>query len=100
MIKHIVMFRLHDEAEGVEKKENAIAIKNLLDQLPSKISQIRDYEVGINIKKSDRASDLVLISSFDSLIDLNDYINHNEHQKALEFVNKRISEVRAIDYEL
>lgn len=94
------MFRLHENAENANKNKNAKAIKNLLDELPSKISQIKGYEVGINIKKSDRASDLVLTSTFDSISDLNDYINHEEHQKALEFVKKRTSEIRAVDYKV
>ena len=33
MIKHIVMFKFKDEAEGKTKRENAVIAKNMLDSL-------------------------------------------------------------------
>ena len=98
-IRHIVLFRLDDFAEGASKEKNLFKMKELLETLPSKIPQIREYEVGINLKPSKRASDISLTSSFDSLEDLEIYIEHSEHQKVAEFVLKVRSESRVIDYE-
>ena len=56
MIKHIVFFRLQDEAEGHTKLENAQIIKEGLLSLREKIDVLVSEEVGINIpnaKKTD-----------------------------------------------
>jgi hypothetical protein len=100
MIKHIVMFKLKDEAEGNRKEENARKIKEILDALPKKISQIKLYEVGINISESPSAADLCLVSGFQSVDDLNKYRVHPDHQKALDFILKVIDESRVVDYEI
>ena len=100
MIKHVVMFKLKDEAEGFTKSENAKKIKELLDSLPAKISEIRGYEVGINIKDSERAYDICIYSTFDSMESLKSYIEHPEHQKAVEFILPRRSESKSCDYEV
>ena len=98
MIKHIVTFRLFDFAEGATKADNAIKIKNLLSGLPAKIEQIRSYEIGMNEIQSERAADLILISTFDNYDDMTTYLNHPEHQKCVEFVNKVRSESRFVDF--
>ena len=98
MLRHIVMFRLSDQAEGKTKEENAKKIKKVLDKLPEKIEQIREYEVGINISESDSAADLVLISSFESEDELGTYRVHPDHIEALEFIKRVVSESRVVDY--
>ena len=60
MIKHIVMWKLKDEAEGNSKDENAKIIKNSLEDLKGKINEIVDIEVGIDVNKSEQAYDVVL----------------------------------------
>ena len=99
MIKHIVMFRLKDFAEGVDKKENARKIKAMLDELPTKMEEIKHYEIGVNITDSERASDIVVISSFDSMEALKAYSQHPEHIKAVEFIKKVNLESRVVDFE-
>ncbi len=100
MIKHIVMFRLKEEAEGNSKAVNAKKIKDILDALPHKIQQIKLYEVGINFAVSPSAADLVLISGFISVKELDEYRKHPAHQKALDFILKVIDESSVVDYEV
>lgn len=100
MIKHIVMWRLKDSADGASKQENAKNLKNYLEALKDKIREIRHIEVGINISGSDAASDVVLYSEFDSIEDLEAYQKHPEHQKIVSFVNEIRSERRVVDYEV
>jgi Stress responsive A/B Barrel Domain len=100
MIKHIVMWRLFDFAEGNTKKENALKLKEKLISLPDKIPQIKKMEVGINVDGTDAASDVVLYCEFDSLEDLKAYQIHPEHQKVVGFLNKVRSEKRGVDYEV
>jgi hypothetical protein len=100
MIKHIVMIKLQDEAEGETKAVNALKIKELLYTLPQIIEEIVDYEVGINIGESPRAYDICLISSFKSFDDLHKYLKHEAHLKVVEFVDKRRMDTKTVDFEV
>ena len=79
MVKHIVMWKLKEEAEGKTKKENAEIIKSSLEGLKNKISEIVEIEVGINWNDSDAAYDVVLYSVFNTREDLDSY-QVNPHQ--------------------
>lgn len=99
MIKHVVMWKLKEEAEGATKAENARKIKQMLEELPDKIPQLKSLEVGINILDSDAAYDAVLITKFDSVEDGRIYQNHPEHQKVSQFVSKVRLARTVVDYE-
>ena len=99
MIRHVVMFRFLDEAEGKSKEENLIKAKQLLEILPSKIKEIKFYEVGIGKQMTAASCDLCLISGFDTWEDLNVYREHPEHRKVVDFINSVRSEVFSSDYE-
>ncbi len=99
MIRHIVMFRLKEEAEGADKSENAAKIKQILEKLPPEIEEIKFYQVGVNFADSPAASDLVLVSDFASVEELNSYRGHPKHVQALEFIKKVVSETRVADIE-
>ncbi len=100
MLKHIVMFRLKDSAEGHSKAENARKLKILLEALKEKIPVIKCLEVGMNVGKSASASDIVLYSEFDDMQMLEVYREHPEHKKAVDFITKVCSEKRVADYEV
>lgn len=98
MLKHIVMWKLEEFAEGKSKAENAQWMKEHLEALVGVIPQIKSLEVGVNVNKSDAAYDAVLVSVFESEEDLNAYQHHPEHVKVSSYCNKiRISRVVA-DY--
>ena len=98
MIKHIVMWKLKDFAEGANKKENALKIKSSLEGLKSKIKEIKFIEVGITINDAPDFCDIVLISAFNNAKDLENYQKHPEHVKAGEFIVKVRLERKVIDY--
>lgn len=100
MVKHIVMWKLEDFAEGNNKEENAKKIKSLLEGLKSKIQEIRHIEVGINFEASELAYDVVLYSEFDSEEDLNIYQKHPEHLKVAQFVRSVKSQRVVVDYNI
>jgi len=99
MIHHIVMIKLKAFSGKEEKREKANEIINRLEALPSIINEIKFYEVGLNINKSKRASDIVLISKFESLDTLEDYRVHPEHQKVVSLIGEYAEKVTATDYE-
>ena len=98
MVKHIVMWKLKDFAEGTGKKENALKIKTSLERLKSKIREVKYLEVGISASDAADFYDMVLISEFKDLRDLESYQKHPEHVKAAEFIGKVRLERKVVDY--
>jgi hypothetical protein len=98
MLKHIVMWQFKDEAEGKSKAENCLFIKKMLEALPARISFIRKLEVGINEYPSSMASDMVLITEFDTKEDLDLYSVHPDHVKVSEYVGKVRSSRSVVDF--
>lgn len=98
MLKHIVMFRLKENAEGAGKADNARKIKELLEGLVGRIDELVQLEVGINIVDDGQAADLVLCTEFQSVGALKRYAVHPEHVKVVEFIKKVAEERRVVDY--
>ncbi|KEH99950.1 Dabb family protein (plasmid) [Clostridium botulinum] len=100
MIKHIVMWKLKEFAEGKNKAENSTIIKENLESLQKEIPEIKGIEVGIDINKSEQAYDVVLYSKFENSEDLNTYQNHPSHVKVGKFI-KKVNDGRiVVDYEI
>lgn len=100
MIKHIVFFRLHDQAEGKTKQQNALVIKQGLENLINLVPKLKHAEVGINIPNAPKTDyDICLQCEFDTWDDLNLYANHPEHLKVADYIAKCRSARAAVDYE-
>ncbi len=99
MIKHIVMWKLEDFADGRIKLENAKIIKENLEALVGIIPEIVKLEVGIDILGTNQSYDVVLVSEFKNLEELDTYAKHPEHVKVGEFVGKVRKDRVAVDYE-
>lgn len=100
MIRHVVMWKFKDEAEGKSKQENLEKVKSMLDALPAKIDQINSFEMGMNVKESDAAYDAVLVSTFNSLEELEEYRVHPEHVKVSQYVSKVRTNRAVVDFEI
>lgn len=100
MIKHVVMWKLKNVAEGKTKAENAETMKKLLEDLPNKIEELKKAEVGINILEgeNDAISDVVLTVTCENQENLKAYAEHPDHQKVVSFIKKVVSERRVVDY--
>ena len=98
MLKHIVVWKLKESAEGADRKANAQKMKAMLEALPPKIPQIKQFEVGINFIPSDAAYDMSLYSAFDSEQDLEIYLKHPDHVKVAEFITKVREGRVVVDY--
>lgn len=101
MIKHIVLWKLKDHAEGKSRPENALQLKKELESLNGKIPGLIHLEVGININtEGDDDSDVILYSEFENMDALEKYYPHPEHVKIKPFAQSIRSERRVIDYEV
>jgi Holliday junction resolvase RusA-like endonuclease len=98
MIKHVVMWRLKEKAEGNTKEHNALEIKNQIEALKDKIDVIIDLEVGINFEESSQAYDIVLYSTFKSKEDLDNYQKNEEHLNAVKFIKEVVEKRVVVDY--
>ena len=100
MVKHVVFFRLLDEAEGKSKLENAEIIRAGLLSLLDKVPCLRSEVVGINIPNAANTDhDICLECTFDSWEDLNTYATHPEHLKVAAYIGRCKSARSAVDYE-
>jgi len=100
MIKHIVMWRLKDEALGASKEENAHRLKETLLALKDMIEELKAVEVGLNFNLSPAAFDVVLYSEFENREGLEAYQNHPQHVKVAEFVGEIRTDRAVVDYEV
>lgn len=98
MLKHIVLFKLKENAEGSSKEKNAARMVEMLHALKPAIPQIRHLEAGVNAIPSDASYDVAIYSEFADDQDLSIYMKHPEHQKVVEFVKKIVEGRVVVDY--
>lgn len=93
MVKHIVFFKLKDKTP-----ELAEELRKRLLSLQEAIPFIREIEVGINFKESDRAYDVALITVFDSEEDLQRYATHPYHLEVIKYIKTITSDTKVVDF--
>ncbi len=98
MIKHIVMFKFKEAAEGSDKAGNIQRLKAKLEALPGKIDEIKFFEVGINFSDNGVAYDMVLDSKFESKEALYSYQKNPEHVEVADFIQKVCENRVIVDY--
>ena len=94
MVVHIVMFTFKEQ----DKALNIAKVKDKLEELESKIEELKSMEVGINFTDSPRAMDLSLYATFQTQDDLKTYASHPEHLKVVEFIRDVTVESKVVDY--
>jgi len=97
MVNHIVLFKLK-EFPGEQKREVIAGLKEMLEELQKKITEVKYIEVGTNYETDSKSFDLALISHFESLEDLDAYRVHPEHLKVVERIKETTVERAAVDY--
>ena len=93
MIKHVVMWKFK---EGTEREMQAFidGLRGLYGIIP----QIRSQEVGVNVFAGNY--DAVLISTFDSLEDLETYKNDPRHVAVASLCKEIRTDRVAVDFEI
>ncbi len=95
MIRHVVMWKFKENAEGKTRTENMELVRQRLLALPALIPQIKRLEVGFDVKGTPSSMDVMLLTEFDTLEDLEAYIVHPDHQ-AVGPIVRAVTEVRAV----
>ena len=96
MITHIVLFKLKDPSA-----ENLAKAKELLLSMDGKLPMLRMLEVGVDVVRSERSSDVALYTRFDSMADLQAYQVHPYHADVVgAWMKANSAAIVAADYEL
>ncbi|WP_066630362.1 Dabb family protein [Labilibacter marinus] len=97
MIRHIVLFKLQPFESEVAKTEKLNEIKDALDALPAKISEIISLQVGLNANPAE-AFDIALTVDVDSLEDLDIYAKHPDHVAVGGIIRPILESRSCVDY--
>lgn len=101
MIRHIVMWKLKENAAGATKKKNAEKLKLILEGLKTNIEEIKAVEVGIQINgDEDEALDVVLTCDFETELDFQMYTRNAHHKKAEDFIASVADKRYFVDYKV
>ena len=94
MLKHVVLMKFK---QGTGEAE----IGNLelgLGALPARIAEIRGYEFGRDVVRSERSYDFALVSTFDDLDAMKRYQVHPDHQVVVKQVLSMCESLLAVDF--
>ena len=98
MLKHIVLWKFKDHAEGVDKAANLFKAKALLDACADIAPGTRRFEVAIAQSGFECTYDLILYSEFDDQAALDAYQNHPQHVALKPFIGAVRLERQCMDY--
>jgi hypothetical protein len=100
MVKHIVIWKLKEEAEGADKHENAAKLKYLLETLRERIPSVCKLEVGIDFSGTAASGDIVFYAEFADHAAFEAFKIHPEYQTVTDVLRSVITEGRFVDYEV
>ena len=100
MIKHIVMWKLKQEAEGADRLSNAQEMKRRLDECAQIVPGIRTFEVTLAQPGLEATYDVVLYSEFADRAALQAYIDHPTHKALVPFIGAIREGRQCMDYEV
>lgn len=98
MVRHIVVWKLKDEAEGADKAANAAKMAEKLSALTGKIDGLVRLEVGINSSPSAGAYDVALVADLTDEAALAAYQAHPLHVEVAQFIGLVRAERVVVDY--
>lgn len=95
MLKHIVFMKFKQEVTDEDTKD----LERSLGALPKIIPEIKGYEFGRDIVRSERSYDFCLISSFEDLEAMKRYQVYPEHVAVIGKVRSMCENILAVDFE-
>lgn len=99
MLKHIVIWKFKDEAEGAGKAANIARAKALLEGCAALVPGQLRLEVAAAEPGLECTFDLVLYTEFADRAALADYQVHPTHAAVKPFLKSVVSERQCMDYE-
>jgi hypothetical protein len=94
MLNHVVLMKFKPEVSGEDIRDLEVA----LDMLPNKIMEIKMYEFGRDVLKSERSYDFALVSLFANLSALKRYQEHPDHLPVAARIKSMCSSIVTADF--
>lgn len=91
MLTHVVMFKFPDPAAA----ETAAA---KLSAMAGRVETLRAIEVGLDLSRSARSFDLVLITRFDDQAGLDAYAVHPVHLEVVAYIKEHAEKSVVVDF--
>ena len=96
MIRHIAFLKFKPDVT----KEDIRILESKLQKLPGKIPEIRNFEYGADVVRSERSYDFALIASFKNVETLIRYQVHPEHVVSLKSMQTICESIIVVDFEI
>jgi len=93
------MFKLTDVKDNEDRMQKVDKIKSAFMPLRNIINVVESYEIAINKRDTEFSYDIAIISEYITWNDLETYLKHPEHQKAIEICKDIKKDKAVIDYE-
>tara|TARA_B100000809_G_scaffold237914_1_gene258231 strand:- start:26064 stop:26369 length:306 start_codon:yes stop_codon:yes gene_type:complete len=101
MYKHVVLWKLKEEADGKSRKELALEVKRRLDALPAHISEIKGFETAINIGDYGASFfDVSIVAVFDTKDTFWAYTKYPIHDEVVAYIQSVQEAEHIVDYEV
>lgn len=94
MLKHVVFMKFKPDTSDAEIDQ----IEKGLAGLPARIPEIKRYEYGRDILRTDRSYDFALISEFEDQDAMKRYQVHPYHFAVLNKINAVCEDILAVDF--
>jgi len=95
MLKHVVFMKFKPTATEADIAD----LEEALAALPAAIPEIKGYEFGRDIVRSERSYDFALVSAFENFDSLKHYQVHPDHVVVLGKVKQLCDSILAVDFE-
>lgn len=99
MVKHVIMFKFKEEADGKTKAENLAIAADMSRNLMGKIPSLRSSATNFNAVPSPINYDLVIELTFDDLAGMQEFHVHPLHMELVNFLGIAGDALAAVDYE-
>lgn len=100
MIRHVVMWKFKNEAEGKTREENMAIVRDRLLALLPVISEIKKMEVGFDVSRTPASMDVMLLTEFKNAEDLKFYAEHPAHVAVADYVRNVVETRVVLDSEI
>lgn len=100
MIRHIVLWKLKDHAEGADRAANLLKMQALLESCADLVPGILHFTVATAKPGFEATYDILLDSTFASKADLDAYQTHPTHAAMKPFVGAIRQERQCMDFEV
>ena len=100
MLKHIVMWKLKEHAEGGDRATNAAKMKAMLDGCADLVPGILKFEAALAQPGLEATYDVILYSEFTGKAALDAYQEHPDHVAIKPFFGAVRDQRQCMDYEV